>query len=60
MADPGLLLGLDAGNTVIKAVLFDPHGRQLAASQRDGASHTPPPGHVERDLRRALGRAPPW
>lgn len=51
MADPGLLLGLDAGNTVIKAVLFDPHGRQLAASRRDGASHTPLPGHVERDPR---------
>ena len=56
MADPGLLLGLDAGNTVIKAVLFDPHGRQLAASKRDGASHTPLPGHVERDLARALGQ----
>ena len=32
MAEPGLLLGLDAGNTVIKAVLFDRTGRQLAAS----------------------------
>jgi L-xylulokinase len=48
MAD--LLLGLDAGNTVIKAVLFDREGRQLAAAQRHGASHTPAPGHVERDL----------
>ena len=28
----GLLLGLDAGNTVIKAVLFDRDGRQLASA----------------------------
>ncbi len=50
MAEPKLLLGLDAGNTVIKAVLFDSSGRQLATSKRDGASSTPAPGHVERDL----------
>lgn len=50
MADRGLLLGLDAGNTVIKAVLFEPTGRQLAASQRNGASHAPAPRHVERDM----------
>jgi L-xylulokinase len=50
MAEPGLLLGLDAGNTVIKAVLFDRIGRQLAASQRHGASLSPAPGHVERDM----------
>jgi L-xylulokinase len=46
----GLLLGLDAGNTVIKAVLFDAAGRQLAASERNGTSSTPAPGHVERDM----------
>lgn len=46
----GLLLGLDAGNTVIKAVLFDSAGRQLAASERNGASSRPAPGHVERDM----------
>jgi L-xylulokinase len=44
------LLGLDAGNTVIKAVLFDLTGRQLAAHALHGRSHTPYPGHVERDL----------
>lgn len=44
------LLGLDAGNTVIKAVLFDLAGRQLAIHSIDGRSHTPQPGHVERDL----------
>ena len=51
MADTGdLLLGLDAGNTVIKAVLFDRTGRQLAAAKRDGRSTMPVPGYVERDL----------
>jgi L-xylulokinase len=45
-----LLLGLDAGNTVIKAVLFDAEGRQLAMHALDGRSATPQPGHVERDL----------
>jgi L-xylulokinase len=50
VAEPNLLLGLDAGNTVIKAVLFDSTGRQLALSKRDGKSSTPAPGHVERDL----------
>lgn len=51
VADAGpYLLGLDAGNTVIKAVLFDLTGRQIAAHALDGRSHTPRPGHVERDL----------
>ena len=50
MAEAGTyLLGLDAGNTVIKAVLFDQTGRQLGLSARDGVSHQPQPGFVERD-----------
>lgn len=44
------LLGLDAGNTVIKAVLFDQDGRQVAMQALDGQTATPAPGHVERDL----------
>ena len=44
------LLGLDAGNTVIKAVLFDLEGRQVAMQTLDGQTATPAPGHVERDL----------
>lgn len=44
------LLGLDAGNTVIKAVLFDLEGRQCGMHALDGQSVTPEPGHVERDL----------
>ncbi len=43
-------LGLDAGNTVIKAVLFDADGHQVAMHALDGHSVTPEPGHVERDL----------
>ncbi|KQU79060.1 xylulose kinase [Mesorhizobium sp. Root102] len=44
------ILGLDAGNTVIKAILFDLSGRELALAARDGRSSMPKPGHVERDL----------
>ncbi|WAJ27921.1 FGGY-family carbohydrate kinase [Antarcticirhabdus aurantiaca] len=51
MADrESFILGLDAGNTVIKAVLFDLSGRQIAMRAIDGQSHSPKPGHVERDL----------
>jgi L-xylulokinase len=51
VAEPGrYLLGLDAGNTVIKAVLFNLAGRQVAQAARDGVSSHPHPGHVERDL----------
>ena len=44
------LLGLDAGNTVIKAVLFDCDGRQIASHSIDGQSAYPEPGQVERNL----------
>lgn len=44
------LLGLDAGNTVIKAVLFDLEGRQIAAHGVDGDTHKPAPGMVERSV----------
>ena len=51
MASPDrLLLGLDAGNTVIKAVLFDLAGRQVAAHGIDGATHKPAAGMVERSV----------
>lgn len=51
MAERGpYLIGLDAGNTVIKAVLFDREGSQLAMRAIDGRSRLPQPGHVERDL----------
>ncbi len=44
------LLGLDAGNTVIKAVIFDRTGREVAYAGEEGHSRMPSPGHVERDL----------
>ncbi|AFL54158.1 L-xylulokinase [Sinorhizobium fredii] len=44
------LLGIDAGNTVIKAVIFDRTGRELAHAGEEGHSRMPCPGHVERDL----------
>lgn len=44
------LLGLDAGNTVIKAVLFDTAGRQVGFHALDGATHKPAPGMVERSV----------
>lgn len=44
------LLGLDAGNTVIKAVIFGLDGREVAHAAREGHSRMPEPGHVERDL----------
>ncbi|MEW9838215.1 FGGY-family carbohydrate kinase [Mesorhizobium marinum] len=51
MAERGpYLLGLDAGNTVIRAVLFDVGGQQIAAHGIDGATHTPSAGMVERSV----------
>ena len=47
---PGYLLGVDAGNTVIKAVLFDLRGRQVARRMLQAQTSSPRPGYVERDL----------
>jgi len=44
------VLGLDAGNTVIKAVLFDLSGRRIAVAHENGSSITKQPGYVERDM----------
>ncbi|MGK9169932.1 carbohydrate kinase [Inquilinus limosus] len=45
-------LGIDAGNTGVKALLFDDAGRELACAHRDTGGHSPAPGMVERDLGR--------
>ncbi len=37
------LLGLDAGNTVIKAVIFDLDGNEIAAASEEGHSRMPAP-----------------
>lgn len=44
------LLGLDAGNTIIKAVIFDRQGNEIASVAEEGHSAMPYPGHVERGL----------
>ena len=44
------LLGLDAGNTIIKAVIFDRQGNEIASVAEEGHSSMPCPGHVERGL----------
>jgi L-xylulokinase len=44
------LLGIDAGNTVVKAVLFDRDGCIIGHAARDGHAQHPAPGHVERDI----------
>lgn len=43
-------LGIDAGNTGVKAVLFDEAGRELARAHRETGGTSPAPGMVERDL----------
>jgi L-xylulokinase len=45
-------LGIDAGNTGVKAVLFDDAGRTMASAHRDTGGHSPAPGMVERDIGR--------
>lgn len=50
VAEKNYVLGVDVGNTVIKAVLFDTNGYQVAQCAIDGQSSFPEPGHVERDL----------
>ncbi|HEV7324819.1 MAG TPA: FGGY-family carbohydrate kinase [Bosea sp. (in: a-proteobacteria)] len=52
-----LLLGLDAGNTVVKAVLFDRSGKVVGKAARDGHSSKPEPGHVEREIGELWGNA---
>jgi L-xylulokinase len=47
---PDLLLGIDIGNTVVKAVLFDLAGRQVARHGVDGTTLKPAPGMVERPV----------
>jgi L-xylulokinase len=47
---PDLILGIDIGNTVVKAALFDPAGRQIARHGVDGTTLKPAPGMVERPV----------
>ncbi|MDE0113897.1 MAG: carbohydrate kinase [Albidovulum sp.] len=47
-----LLIGIDAGTSVIKAVAFDLSGRELASASRRNQYKTLPNGGVEQDMRR--------
>ncbi|GAA3396516.1 FGGY-family carbohydrate kinase [Cryptosporangium minutisporangium] len=45
-----MLLGIDAGQTVIKAALFDLSGREVAVARGTTAVSSPHPGWQERDM----------
>ncbi len=47
-----VLIGVDAGTSVIKAVAFDLSGREIAAASRRNSYTTLPNGGVEQDMRR--------
>ncbi|PKH25269.1 carbohydrate kinase [Enterobacterales bacterium CwR94] len=44
------ILGIDAGNTMIKAVLFDLSGRVLSVAECAGETHQPQSGYAERPI----------
>jgi erythritol kinase (D-erythritol 1-phosphate-forming) len=52
MAEKDILVGIDAGTSVIKAVAFSTAGAQLAVASRPNATLSPMPGAVEQDMRR--------
>ncbi|MBX2856203.1 MAG: carbohydrate kinase, partial [Rhodobacteraceae bacterium] len=52
-----ILIGLDAGTSVIKAVAFDISGQQLAVASRRNSYTTLPNGGVEQDMRRTWADA---
>ena len=47
---PDLILGLDAGTSVVKAALFDRHGRELAVVRRPTPLYTPQPAWSETSM----------
>jgi erythritol kinase (D-erythritol 1-phosphate-forming) len=47
-----LLIAVDAGTSVIKALVFDMEGRQLAATSRPNSYDTRPDGAAEQDMAR--------
>ena len=47
-----LLIGIDAGTSVIKAVVFTKQGEQVAIAARPNNYDTPGPGQVEQDMLR--------
>ena len=51
-----VLIGIDAGTSVIKAVAFSLAGEQLAVAARPNAMQTLGGGQVEQDMLAHLGR----
>ena len=47
-----LIIAVDAGTSVIKALVFDLEGRQLGATTRPNFYQTGPDGAVEQDMAR--------
>jgi len=47
-----LLIGIDAGTSVIKSVAFTLGGEQVAVASRQNSYATPGPGQVEQDMLR--------
>jgi L-xylulokinase len=45
-----LLMGVDCGNTAIKAAIFDESGATIAVASRKTGVVSPAPGHVEQDM----------
>lgn len=43
-------LGIDCGNTAVKAALFEANGREIAAVANNYPTHTPSPDRTEADL----------
>ena len=53
----GILIGLDAGTSVIKAVAFDTSGAQIGIARRRNTYDTLPNGGVEQDMARTWADA---
>ncbi len=50
---PTLIIAIDSGTSVVKAVAFDTHGAQLAIAARPNAYDLLPNGAAEQDMRRS-------
>jgi sugar (pentulose or hexulose) kinase len=49
----GYLLGVDSGTSIVKSVVFDLHGAEIAVARRDMPLVSPKPGWSEVDMRAA-------
>jgi sugar (pentulose or hexulose) kinase len=50
MSDDRLLLGIDVGTSVVKCVLFDTHGHEIAVARRESPVQRPHPNWSEADM----------